>query len=326
VTDAEEVEGAFARYLDAVARLDDASGDAVGAALIGTNREVVVEDHGVERRRLEVVRIEGDEAEVVLEATTWTRGRHQTIGEIRHELRFDGPASARRLNGRWVVIDVTEHGRRRSESILLLAGAVTAGPVRLEPTSVNLGGAATRMSGRVVNRGDSPVLLTDAHVATRVWRLPWRYRAAAIAGGRECPPRDAVGALFAWQRLPLATREFRLLVKVAQVDSGAAYAAHMHVRPRTGTVEVLEGVPAQVRSPAVENAIRLAPFVPPVVLTAVHLYLAAAVVAFAEIAVFVAVLARWRAQRRTTNRQLAVGLLFAAAWAAGALVLLAWTR
>jgi hypothetical protein len=326
VTSAEDVEAAFARYLEAAAWLRDVSDVASGPAARGRNPEFSVEEGRFELRRCELVRIEDGAADVLLVAKTATRGRHRTIGEMAFELRFDGPATARRTGGRWFVTDVTENGRRRSVSVRELSGTVVARPARIEGRSLNLGGIDTRLALDVTNDGDEPLLLTDALAGTRIWRLPWRYRHAAITRGRECDPGETAETLLSWGKVALSTRELRLVLKVAGQRTGAAHAAHLAILPRDGAVTPLAGVPIQVRSPTVASSIRLLPFVPPVVLLAAQQLVAAAVVSLVEVTVFVVVVVRWRLQRRTTTPQLLVGLLLASLWAIGALVLLAWSE
>jgi hypothetical protein len=126
--------------------------------------------------------------------------------------------------------------------------------------------------------------------------------------------------------VPLGVEELRIVLKLGGLRSAEAYDVHLAVRPSSATVAPLGGIPAQVRSRTVESTIGLVPFVPPIVLAAVHQLVAAGVVALAETAVFLVLVTRWRIQRRTTTRQLVVGVAAASTWAAFALFLLTWTR
>jgi hypothetical protein len=169
---------------------------------------------GFELRRLDVVWVHGDEAEVDLSAV----GRYQaTYGRRRRRWRasYSGPVRLRRVDGSWKVADYRHDGR----SVLASIRVVTPEPletdgIRIRPRCSVLHKRTTGLYFEVENRRSAPLELRGAS----------SYTCYCHVTPSRVPHGERVVASVFWPKaLPLRTSRIRGRLLARDVASGEPF-------------------------------------------------------------------------------------------------------
>jgi hypothetical protein len=177
---------------------------------------VTVRSQRLSVRRLEVVRIDDDRAEVAIEATdhlTYETAMFENDeGERQTDrLLIEGPMLLHRIDGVWKVADYSRNGRRRSESIRLHPpGAQEVDGVRVIALAADLQAGYTMIYLRVTNPHESDLVFDWAALGiprTGSWRyLPLGVLPSTFHTG------DTVAAAWMWKEVSLDIPALRLVV------------------------------------------------------------------------------------------------------------------
>ena len=162
-------------------------------------------------RHLEVTKVDGDVAEVAVDATVYMTYESDEGGRGKDKLLIEGPVRLRRIGGSWRIADYVQNGRRRSDSIRLSpSGAQQVDGVTLSALSADLQGGYTMIYLEVENAGERELVLDWAALGIPAKRA-WGYVPLGLLPSRF-PPGRTIAAAWAWTELPLQTPAVRLVV------------------------------------------------------------------------------------------------------------------
>ena len=210
-----QIEEAIRTYF--AASVEEAAGLSAGvlAELLELTRDfeqpATMTEQRLSVRKLEVIRLDGDRAEIAIEAT-----QHLTYetdeGERQSDrLLIEGPMLLRRIDGVWKVADYSRNGRRRSESLRLHPpGTQEVDGVRVTALAADLEAGYTVIYLRVTNPHASDLILDWAALGIPRSRS-WRYVPVDVLPS-TFPPGDTVAAAWMWKGVPLAIPALRLVL------------------------------------------------------------------------------------------------------------------
>ena len=162
-------------------------------------------------RRLEVTRVEGDRAEVAIDATLGLTYESGDSGQQRDRVLIEGPLLLRRSEGAWKVADYSRNGRRRSEAIRLRpTGAQEVDGLKFSALAADLQADYTVIYLEVTNSRD-----VETSVEWSALGIPrkssWRYLSFELTR-KAFPPGRTVVAGWMWKGLSADVPALRLIV------------------------------------------------------------------------------------------------------------------
>jgi hypothetical protein len=208
-----EIEEAVRAYFEAGTEPEESTGP-IGE-LFELTRDFEDPVIGVGRRfkerKLEVMRIEGDRAEVAIDATLSLTYESGDAGQRRDRVLIEGPLLLRRSEGAWRVADYSRNGRRRSEAIRLRPmGAQEVDGLKVSALAADLQSDYTLIYLEVTNSR-----AVEASVEWSALGVPrkgsWRYLSFELTR-KTFPPGRTVVAGWMWKGLPADLPVVRLII------------------------------------------------------------------------------------------------------------------
>ena len=208
-----EIEEAVRAYFEAGPEAEGSTGAI--AELFELTRDFENPTTGVDRRfterRLEVTSVDGDRAEVAIDATLDRTYESGDGGRQRDRMLIEGPVLLHRTQGAWKVADYSRNGRSRSKSIRLRpTGAQEVEGLKVSALAADLESDHTLLYLEVMNDREAEVSVEWSALGAPKARA-WRYLPFELTR-KTFPPGRTVVACWAWKGLPVDTPALRLIV------------------------------------------------------------------------------------------------------------------